>query len=175
MISLSHILEQSEQGQFYDWTRDFDLFKNTLNSTTEQAKSRFEKALASKIMNKSVVVRASRGYKQPVKDYTISRVTGVNINDFYDDWVVVLKNENNKEHFLTAGYKIKIVSGRVAPEPGAAETPQEPEQQPQQPATVPQKTPTKPLSPRQKVPGAGGGGVKIPGQMTQKNPYRENI
>lgn len=75
MISLSHILEQSDQGQFYDWTRDFDLFKNTLNSTTEQAKSKFEKALASKIMNKSVVVRASRGYKQPVKDYTISRVT----------------------------------------------------------------------------------------------------
>lgn len=139
MISLSHILEQSDQGQFYDWTRDFDLFKNTLNSTTEQSKSKFEKALASKIMNKSVVVRASRGYKQPVKDYTISRVTGVNINDFYDDWVVVLKNENNKEHFLTAGYKIKVVSGGVAPEPGAAETPQQPEQPVQQPTQQPAK------------------------------------
>jgi hypothetical protein len=141
MISLSHILEQSDQGQFYDWTRDFDLFKNTLNSTTEQAKSKFEKALASKIMNKSVVVRASRGYKQPVKDYTISRVTGVNINDFYDDWVVVLKNENNKEHFLTAGYKIKVVGSGIAPEPGAAETPQQPEptvQQPQQQTVKPQ-------------------------------------
>lgn len=138
MISLSQILEQSDQGQFYDWTRDFDLFKNTLNSTTEQAKSRFEKALSSKILNKSVLVRASRGYKQPVKDYTISRVTGVNINDFYDDWVVVLKNENNKEHFLTAGYKIKIVNGGIAPEPGSAETPQQPEQpvvqQPAQPS-----------------------------------------
>lgn len=139
MISLSHILEQVDQGQFYDWTRDFDVFKNTLNATTEQAKSRFEKALASKIMNKSVVVRASRGYKQPVKDYTISRVTGVNINDFYDDWVVVLKNENNKEHFLTAGYKIKVVSGGVAPEPGAAETPQQPEPQAQQPTQQPVK------------------------------------
>lgn len=137
MISLSRILEQSDQGQFYDWTRDFDLFKNTLNSTTEQAKSKFEKALASKIMNKSVVVRASRGYKQPVKDYTISRVTGVNINDFYDDWVVVLKNENNKEHFLTAGYKIKIVGGGIAPEPGAAETPQQPEPPVQQPPQPP--------------------------------------
>jgi hypothetical protein len=139
MMLLSHILEQSDQGQFYDWTRDFDLFKNTLNSTTEQAKSRFEKALSSKILNKSVVVRASRGYKQPVKDYTISRVTGVNINDFYDDWVVVLKNENNKEHFLTAGYKIKIVSGGVAPEPGAAETPQQPEPTVQQPTQQPAK------------------------------------
>jgi hypothetical protein len=140
MINLSHILEQSDQGQFYDWTRDFDLFKNTLNSTTEQSKSKFEKALSSKILNKSVVVRASRGYKQPVKDYTISRVTGVNINDFYDDWVVVLKNENNKEHFLTAGYKIKIVSGGgVAPEPGAAETPQQPE-----PSAQPTQQPAKP-------------------------------
>lgn len=139
MMLLSHILEQSEQGQFYDWTRDFDAFKTTLTSTTEQAKSKFEKALAAKIMNKSVVVRASRGYKQPVKDYTISRVTGVNINDFYDDWVVVLKNENNKEHFLTAGYKIKVVSGGIAPEPGAAETPQQPEPQVQQPTQQPAK------------------------------------
>lgn len=139
MMLLSHILEQSEQGQFYDWTRDFDAFKTTLTSTTEQAKSKFEKALAAKIMNKSVVVRASRGYKQPVKDYTISRVTGVNINDFYDDWVVVLKNENNKEHFLTAGYKIKVVSGGIAPEPGAAETPQQPEPQVQQPIQQPAK------------------------------------
>jgi hypothetical protein len=139
MISLSQILEQSDQGQFYDWTRDFDMFKNTLNSTAEQAKSRFEKALSSKILNKSVVVRASRGYKQPVKDYTISRVTGVSINDFYDDWVVVLKNENNKEHFLTSGYKIKIVGGGVAPEPGAAETPQQPEPIVQQPTQQPVK------------------------------------
>lgn len=139
MILLSHILEQAEQGQFYDWTRDFDAFKTTLNSTTEQAKSKFEKALASKIMNKSVVVRASRGYKQPVKDYTISRVTSVNINDFYDDWVVVLKNENNKEHFLTAGYKIKIVGSGIAPEPGSAETPQQPEPTNQQPIQRPVK------------------------------------
>lgn len=141
MIKLKLILEQVDQGQFYDWTRDFDAFKNTINTTTEQAKSKFEKALASKILNKSVVVNASRGYKQPVKDYTISRVTGVNINDFYDDWVVVLKNENNKEHFLTAGYKIKVVGGGIAPEPGSAETPQQPEptvQQPSQPPVNPQ-------------------------------------
>ncbi len=145
MISLSLILEQSAQGAFYDWTRDFDLFKNTLNSTTETAKSRFEKSLAGKIQNKSVLVRASKGYKQPVKDYTIKRVTGVNINDFYDDWVVVLKNEFNKEFFLTAGYKIKVLGNAVAAEPGAAESPQQPEPTATTPPpTTPPKTSVKP-------------------------------
>lgn len=146
MIKLSHILEQSDQGQFYDWTRDFDAFKNTLNSTTEQAKSRFEKSLSGKVQNKSVVVRASKGYKQPVKDYTIKKVTSVNINDFYDDWVVVLKNEFNKEFFLTAGYKIKVVGTAIASEPGSANTPETPDQpeQPQQPA-APTTPPPKPV------------------------------
>ena len=127
MISLGRILEQGEQGQFYDWTRDFDVFKSTINSTTESAKSKFEKALSGKILNKSVLVRASKGYKQPVKDYTIKRVTGVNINDFYDDWVVVLKNEFNKEYFLTSGYKVKVLGTSVASEPGDASAPEQPE------------------------------------------------
>jgi hypothetical protein len=146
MIKLLHILEQVDQGQFYDWTRDFDIFKNTLNATTETAKSRFEKSLSSKILNKSVMVRSSKGYKQPVKDYTIKRVTAVNINDFYDDWVVVLKNEFNKEYFLTAGYKIKIIGSPVSAEPGVATTPQGPEtgnvQQPSpvEKPNVPQQT-----------------------------------
>lgn len=48
-----------------------------------------------------------------------------------------MKNENNKEHFLTAGYKIKIVGGGIAPELGAAETPQQPEPQVQQPSQPP--------------------------------------
>jgi len=152
MIMLSHILEQSNNGTFYDWTRDFDVFKNTINSTTESSKKRFEKTLSAKILNRQVLVRASKGYKQPVKDYTIKRVTGVNINDFYDDWVVVLKNEFNKEYFLTSGYKIKVLGNAVALEPGAAQVPeQEPVEKPQskqqpipQLSTTPQKTQSQP-------------------------------
>lgn len=136
MELLKHIVEQIEQGQFYDWTRDFDVFKNSLNAATETSKSRFEKALSGKVLNKSVLVRASKGYKQPIKDYTIKRVTGVNINDFYDDWVVVLKNEFNKEFFLTPGYKIKTMGAAVAAEPGAATAPV-PEPKPAEP--TPQK------------------------------------
>jgi hypothetical protein len=135
---LKHIVEQIEQGQFYDWTRDFDVFKNSLNAATETSKSRFEKALSGKVLNKSVLVRASKGYKQPIKDYEIKRVTGVNINDFYDDWVVVLKNEFNKEFFLTPGYKIKTMGASVAAEPGAA--------------TAPQPEPVKPVEPTPQKP-----------------------
>ena len=158
MIKLSNLLNEfmtnpatgkppeatGTDGSFYDWTRDFDVFKNNINSTTETAKKRFEKALSAKVLNKQVMVRASKGYKQPVKDYTIKRVTGVNINDFYDDWVVVLKNEFNKEFFLTAGYKVKVLGVPVASEPGAAQTPQQPEQPPQQTASPPQQKPTQP-------------------------------
>jgi hypothetical protein len=170
MNLLKEIVEGIEQGTFYDWTRDFDVFKNTLNSATETSKSRFEKALSGKVINKSVLVRASKGYKQPIKDYDIKRVTAVNINDFYDDWVVVLKNEFNKEFFLTAGYKIKIMGAAVAAEPGSAEVPQ---QEPQQP-TQQQKTPAKPLAPKPSVPGAGGG-IQLPKNAGQKSAYREAI
>lgn len=143
MIRLSHILEQIGNGTFYDWTREFDTFKTTLDSATESAKSRFEKSLSGKIVNKSVLVRASKGYKQPVKDYTLKRVTGVNINDFYNDWVVVIKNEFNKEYFLTAGYKIKVLGSHVAQEPGAAEAPTQ-----QEPISSPvQNEPEKPVTP----------------------------
>mgnify|MGYP003351218776 CR=1 FL=1 len=33
MIGLKQLLEQADQGQFFDWTRDFDSFKNTINKT----------------------------------------------------------------------------------------------------------------------------------------------
>jgi hypothetical protein len=140
------------QGNYYDWTRDFDVFKTTINNSTEAAKTKFEKALMAKIKNRSVLVRASKGYKQPVKDYTIKRVTAVNINDFYDDWVVVLKNEFNKEYFLISGYKIKILGMAVAKEPGAASAPQEPTPAPQEPAKpAPQPTPAPAVQPQKPV------------------------
>ena len=52
--------------------------------------------------------------------------------------MVVLKNEFNKEFFLTSGYKVKVLGIPVASEPGAAQTPQEPEPLP---ASQPVKQP----------------------------------
>jgi hypothetical protein len=157
MIKLKNLIEQTDPNQFYDWTRDFDLFKNTINTSTESAKIRFERSLARKILNKSVLIRASKSQpKQPVKDYTINRVTAVNMVDYFDEWTVVIKNESGKEYCLVSGYKIKVLGVAVAQEPGAAETPQGPEPvvQPQiatQP--VPQANPnpkTRPQTPVQR-------------------------
>lgn len=155
MISLKNILEQTQNGNFYDWTRDFDAFKNAINTTTENAKSRFEKSLSAKILNKSVVIRAAKSQpKQPVKDYTIQRVTGVNIVDYFDEWTVVLKNEANKEFCLVSGFKIKVLGSAIAAEPGSASAPQTatPPVQPQmakpgvaQPRPNPKTQPQKPL------------------------------
>jgi hypothetical protein len=61
---------------------------------------------------------------------------------FYDDWVVVLKNEFNKEFFLTPGYKIKTMGAAVAQEPGAAQSPQP--EKPDQPVAPPKPTPQTP-------------------------------
>jgi len=131
-------------GNFYDWTKEFDTFKTTINAATEEAKTKFEKSLSSKFLNKSVKVRASKAQpKQPVKDYEIKRVTNVSIVDYYDDWTVVLKNEFNKEYCLTPGYKIKVL-GASTPEVGNTNTPQSPEQ-PTPPVASPQPEPQKPV------------------------------
>jgi hypothetical protein len=154
MNSLSDLINEVEAplgkpaGSYYDWTRDFDLFKSTLNKATENAKKQFEQGLTSKIKNKSVMVRSSKGYKQPVKDNTIQRVTSVNINDFYGEWVVVLKNEFNKEFFLTPGYQIQILNGSVAPEQPSATAPT----QPQNPTVVDKPAPSQKQQPAPKPP-----------------------
>ena len=140
--------DNAAAGNFYDWTKEFDTFKTTINAATEEAKTKFEKSLSSKFLNKSVKVRASKAQpKQPVKDYDIKRVTNVSIVDYYDDWTVVLKNEFNKEYCLTPGYKIKVL-GAAAPEAGNTNTPQSPEQPPAAPVT-PQPEPQKPVAAQQ--------------------------
>lgn len=151
MITLKKLLENMEQGLYYDWTKDFNSFKQTTDSATEWAKAKFQKALSAKVMGKSVVVRGSRGYKQPVKDYKIDQVTGVDINDYYDNWVVVLKNKSGKEYFLNPGFKLQVVSGETSPEPAAADAPQAPQPKPQTPVPQPKPgtTPQQPVQPEQ--------------------------
>ena len=58
--------------------------------------------------NKKVFLRGSKGYGQPIKDYTIN-VKSVSIDFYYERYVVVFKDEDDKEYFLEPGYKIKIL------------------------------------------------------------------
>ena len=92
----------------YSPTVDFSEFEKTLAQTTETAKNNFQNKLMSVVGNKKVLIRASKGYGQPKKDYTIN-VTGVSIDFYYERYVVIFKDEKEKEYFLETGMTIKVL------------------------------------------------------------------
>lgn len=97
----------------YEVQDDFTKFDKTLKNSTEQLKINFQKTIQNKILNKKVVIRASKGVNQPESDYTVN-VTGVNIDYFYDRYVVVIigREENKRKtsrFLLKSGFKIKIL------------------------------------------------------------------
>jgi hypothetical protein len=87
---------------------DFNDFETKLAQATETAKNNFQEKLMQKVGGKKVLIRASKGYGQPKKDYTIN-VTGVSIDFYYERYVVIFKDEKEKEYFLETGMKIKIL------------------------------------------------------------------
>jgi hypothetical protein len=99
--------------QSYDVQPDFTDFDSKLKDSTEQMKLDLQKKIQDAILDKKIVVRASKGYKQPEADYTIN-VTGVNIDYYYDRYVIViLGREESKQKvakfFIKPGFKIKIL------------------------------------------------------------------
>lgn len=99
--------------QSYDIQPDFTDFDQKLKGSTEQLKTDLQRKIQDAILDKKVVVRASKGYKQPEADYTIN-VTGVNIDYYYDRYVIViLGREESKQKvakfFIKPGFKIKIL------------------------------------------------------------------
>lgn len=93
----------------YNVNFDFTDFENKINAAEEGAKEQFQEKLKQKVSNKKVLVRASKGQPgQPEKDYTIN-VSGVSVDYYYDRYVVVFKDEKDKEYFLKPGYKVKLL------------------------------------------------------------------
>jgi hypothetical protein len=97
----------------YDVQPDFTTFDQKLKNSTENLKVNLQKNIQDKILGKKIVVRASKGYKQPEADYTIN-VTGVNIDYYYDRYVIIIVGrEENKQKvakfFIKPGFKIKIL------------------------------------------------------------------
>jgi hypothetical protein len=97
----------------YDVQPDFTSFDQKLKNSTESLKVNLQKTIQDKILGKKIVVRASKGYKQPEADYTIN-VTGVNIDYYYDRYVIIIiGREENKQKvakfFIKPGFKIKIL------------------------------------------------------------------
>lgn len=97
----------------YDVLPDFTDFDNKLKASTEDSKNNLQKKIQDIILGKKIVIRASKGYKQPETDYTIN-VTGVNIDYYYDRYVIIIVGrEENKQKvakfFIKPGFKIKIL------------------------------------------------------------------
>ena len=141
--------QQTQQGQedpnLYDAKSDLSDFETRVSQSTLQNKGTFQNKIMSKIGNKQVQLRASKGYGQPEKDYVVN-VSGVSIDFYYEKYVIVVKGreqgkQKESEYFVKAPYQIKILGNAVV-------TPSAKKKQQQSPATpvvpvVPTNTATK--------------------------------
>ena len=107
------IAAPAQPGQEINVAADFTNFERTIASYTENAKNTFQAKLLSLTGNKQIFIRGSKGYGQPIKDYTIN-VKNVSIDFYYDRYVIVFKDDNDKEYFLEPGYKVKVLGPAVA-------------------------------------------------------------
>ena len=141
--------QQTQQGQedpnLYDAKSDLSDFETRVSQSTLQNKGTFQNKIMSKIGNKQVQLRASKGYGQPEKDYVVN-VSGVSIDFYYEKYVIVVKGreqgkQKESEYFVKPPYQIKILGNAVV-------TPSAKKKQQQSPATpvvpvVPTNTATK--------------------------------
>ncbi len=140
---------QPQQGQqdpnLYDAKFDLSDFESRVSQSTLQNKTNFQNKILSKIGNKQVQLRASKGYGQPEKDYVVN-VSGVSIDFYYEKYVIIVKGreqgkQKESEYFIKAPYQIKILGNAVV-------TPSAKKKQQQSPTTpvapvVPTNTATK--------------------------------
>lgn len=140
---------EQEQGQqdpnLYDVKPELTDFESRVSQSTLQNKGEFQNKILSKIGNKQVQLRASKGYGQPEKDYVVN-VSGISIDFYYEKYVIIVKGreqgkQKESEYFVKSPYQIKILGNAVV-------TPSAKKKQQQAPATpvapvVPTNTATK--------------------------------
>jgi hypothetical protein len=115
----------------YNINADFSDFETKIAKATEDSKAAFLRNLNSRVLGKKVSIQASKGYGQPIRDYQIS-VTSISLDYFYDRYVVIFKDEDDKEYFLKTGFKITILGQGEPLKPKKAKKPK---------ALVPTRTP----------------------------------
>jgi hypothetical protein len=106
----------------YNVSSEFSDFEAKIARTTAESKASFLKNLNNRVFGKKVSIQASKGYGQPVRDYEIS-VTSTSLDYFYDRYVVILRDDDDKEYFLKPGFKITILGQG---DPLKVEKPKEP-------------------------------------------------
>jgi len=103
--------KQQLGGNIYNLRFDFEEFQKKLSQATETVKNEFKEKILTQVVNQKIQFRASKGYGQPEKDYTVN-VDDVSIDFYYENYVVVIKGrEPNKqkqsEYFIKYPYIIK--------------------------------------------------------------------
>jgi len=107
----------SPNVKFFNVMNDFNMFVTKMDSEEEKAKQELNKALEKNLMNKQIVVRASKGaVGQAEKDYTVT-VKGVDVTYLKDKYYIILNAEDKKDYYINTGFKIKIIGA------GETETP----------------------------------------------------
>ena len=110
---------EPEDPSEYDFTKDFRAFEDKKNKAEAEAKKVLLDKMNERLLNKTIVANASRGYGQPKTDYTIEGVKKISVEFWYKDYVVIATDSNDKKYFLTPGINIKIESEGSEPAPGA--------------------------------------------------------
>ena len=108
-----NVNNQSVDMSDYDINTTFSDFDKELKSSTEDIKLKYQKAIQDKIVGKKVILRASKGYKQPEEDFTVN-VIGVQIDYYYDRYYVIVvgreeKSQKVHKFFVMTGFTIKIL------------------------------------------------------------------
>jgi len=105
--------QSDSSSDTYNLKFDLDDFENKISQSSEKLKNDFKDKILSKIGNKKIQIRASKGYGQPEKDFIVN-VDTVSIDFYYEKYVVVIKGrEPNKqkegEYFIKPPYVIKLL------------------------------------------------------------------
>jgi hypothetical protein len=114
---------EPEDPSEYDFTRDFRAFEDKKNKAEADAKKILLDKMNKRLLNKTIIANASRGYGQPKTDYTIENVKKISVEFWYKDYVVIATDQNDKKYFLTPGINIKIDSEGSQPAPDNKEGP----------------------------------------------------
>lgn len=108
----------SPNVKFYNVVNDFNSFTRKMDSEEELAKKELSKNLEKNLLNKQVVVRASKGaIGQAEKDYTVT-VKEIDTTFLKDKYYIIIKATDKKDYYINTGFKIKILGS------GETEAPQ---------------------------------------------------
>ena len=127
---------QAGNIKFFNVVNDFNMFTTKMDAEEEKAKQELSKSLEKNLLNKQVVVRASKGaIGQAEKDYTIT-VKNIDTTFLKDKYYIILKASDKKDYYINTGFKIKVLGAGETETPPATilEPPEDQQGKPNPPA-----------------------------------------